>query len=178
MVVGGIGIEAAFQIWFETWTVELTPSSTYADAATGSKQSCIDLGYTEDVCDQVHNAWYEVGVLSSAACAPGECGSQCGTCCNDNDCTVALACQVGICGTDGQCIVDSSGCNELFELTLQLDIYGSETSWELADNCNNGAVVLSGGPYSNTDSLIEFSQEIGEGEFTLTIHDSYGKLIR
>lgn len=61
-------------------------------------------------------------------------------------------------------------------LTLQRDIYGSETSWVLKNGA--GTTLYSGGSYSNTSSLPAvltqvFTVQTGEC-YTFTISDSYG----
>lgn len=58
-------------------------------------------------------------------------------------------------------------------LTLQLDNYPSETSWNLTDE--NGAIVYSGGPYSNAGELIVETWCLpADGCYTFEILDSYG----
>lgn len=68
-----------------------------------------------------------------------------------------------------------------YNLTLVLDDYGSETSWEISDE--NNTVIHSGGPFGGgggwgsdgTDGQIE-SEELclGIGCYTLTLFDEYG----
>ena len=63
------------------------------------------------------------------------------------------------------------------EFDLVLDRYGSETTWEIKDS--SGAIVQSGGPYSDAGSNILQPQPtmtftLPDGSYTFTINDSYG----
>ncbi len=64
-------------------------------------------------------------------------------------------------------------CSDL-QLKILLDDYGSETSFDITDD--SGAVVISGGPY--TDGVAGSTQSINvslaAGCYTFTIYDSYG----
>jgi bacillolysin len=63
--INGIGIDDAFDIWFQAWTNELTPSSTFEDARVTTMTACAELGYTaHTTCSSVQNAWAKVGLGS------------------------------------------------------------------------------------------------------------------
>lgn len=60
-------------------------------------------------------------------------------------------------------------------LEMQLDCYGSETSWVVRDQSNNE--VFSGGPYTDNffnPQLISEEWCMAQGCYTITINDSYG----
>lgn len=59
------------------------------------------------------------------------------------------------------------------KLAIDLDCYGSETSWEIKDGA--GTVIYNGGPYTdNTQGLIEFDICLSYGCYDMIIKDSYG----
>merc|ERR1712226_740850 len=60
-----------------------------------------------------------------------------------------------------------------FKLTLTTDNYPGETTWTLVNQCTN-ELYAQGGPFNNagTQYVEEFC--IPDGEYTLTITDSYG----
>jgi hypothetical protein len=63
--ISGLGIEIAFDIWFQAWVNELDAYSTFDDARAGTLAACVDLGYDyETTCSSVQNAWAEVGLGS------------------------------------------------------------------------------------------------------------------
>jgi len=70
--------------------------------------------------------------------------------------------------------------NTHVDVTVQIvtDAYGSETTWDIKDA--NGAVVLSGGPYSNLSAAGTTTETPVSGTLnaqtchTFTIYDSYG----
>ncbi len=67
----------------------------------------------------------------------------------------------------------SSGCSDIeVTLTLNLDNYPGETTWELADA--NGSVIASGGPYSSAGATITEDFCLTDGCYDFTIFDSYG----
>ncbi|GAB6142715.1 hypothetical protein JCM12294_01520 [Desulfocicer niacini] len=57
-------------------------------------------------------------------------------------------------------------------LTMNLDQYPEETTWELKDN--TGAIVYAGGPYVTAGSTDTETFCLPDGEYTFTIYDSYG----
>ena len=65
--------------------------------------------------------------------------------------------------------LDSQGVD--VTMTLTLDNYPGETTWELADAA--GTVVFSGGPYAGSGVIAE-SGCVAEGCYTLTVYDSFG----
>lgn len=74
---------------------------------------------------------------------------------------------------DGASSSFSSGTNAM-TLTIVLDNYGSETTWEVRNTSNQ--VVASGGPYSNgaNGTVVTESFCIADGCFDFIIYDSYG----
>ncbi|MGB1619414.1 MAG: M43 family zinc metalloprotease, partial [Flavobacteriales bacterium] len=65
--------------------------------------------------------------------------------------------------------LDSQGID--VALTLTLDNYPGETTWELADA--DGNVVWAGGPYGGSGTVVETTC-VGDGCYTLTLYDSFG----
>ena len=65
--------------------------------------------------------------------------------------------------------LDSQGID--VALTLTLDNYPGETTWELADA--DGSVVWAGGPYGGSGTVVETTC-VGDGCYTLTLYDSFG----
>jgi hypothetical protein len=103
------------------------------------------------------------------------CGSACGTCCDDSDCDAGDACATGTCSSDGSCSYDTSTCDDIFKMTVVTDDFPDETTWDLVDDCDNGNVVLSGGPYSAASTTYTEVLSInGTRQYTLTINDGYG----
>ncbi|MBT6964943.1 MAG: T9SS type A sorting domain-containing protein, partial [Flavobacteriales bacterium] len=76
--------------------------------------------------------------------------------------------------------VQTATQNTHTDVTVQIitDAYGSETTWDITDA--NGAVVLSGGPYSNLSTAGTTTETPVSGTLnaqtchTFTIYDSYG----
>jgi hypothetical protein len=68
--------------------------------------------------------------------------------------------------------------NTFVTVQIVTDAYGSETTWDITDV--NGAVVLSGGPYSNLGAAGTTTETPVSGTlasntcYTFTIYDSYG----
>ncbi len=78
------------------------------------------------------------------------------------------------CGTDGGDGGNGDDCGDLF-LTLTLDNFGSETTWELLNA--QGATVQEGGPYSNkiAGEQIEVAMEcLPLGCYDFIIRDEFG----
>ena len=65
--------------------------------------------------------------------------------------------------------LDSQGVDVV--MTLTLDNYPGETTWELVNA--NGDVVWNGGPYSGGGTVVETSC-VGDGCYTLNVYDSFG----
>lgn len=64
-------------------------------------------------------------------------------------------------------------CNDSeLALTIVLDNYPGETTWNITDASNT--VVASGGPYSGAGSTVTQNISLGAGDHTFTIFDSYG----
>lgn len=60
-----------------------------------------------------------------------------------------------------------------FRLELNLDEYGSETTWAVS-NCD-GEVVMSGGPYTDGDSATQVKDAcLAHQGYTLTVSDAFG----
>lgn len=60
-VVNGLGIEAAFAIWYRALTVYMVPSTDFAGARLATEKAADDL-YGPNERQQVATAWFEVGV--------------------------------------------------------------------------------------------------------------------
>ena len=65
--------------------------------------------------------------------------------------------------------LDSQGVDVV--MTLTLDNYPGETTWELVNA--NGDAVWNGGPYSGNGTVVETSC-VGDGCYTLNVYDSFG----
>ncbi len=61
LVVNGIGIEDAFDVWYRALTVYMVPSTGFIGARAATEQAADDL-FGPVVADEVATAWYEVGV--------------------------------------------------------------------------------------------------------------------
>ena len=69
---------------------------------------------------------------------------------------------------DGSCILGGQN----LVVSILTDNYPGETTWTLTDL--DGAVVASGGPYSDANTLYEESLCVGDGCYAFTINDSFG----
>jgi hypothetical protein len=107
-------------------------------------------------------------------CLPGDCGAACGSCCESSDCDLGPACAAATCESDGTCSYDTSSCDGYFVMTLKTDSYPAETTWQLVDDCDNGKVVMEGGPYSSPLTTYTEERELGESKYTLNVYDEYG----
>ncbi len=58
-----------------------------------------------------------------------------------------------------------------FMMTIVLDNYPSETTWDLS---GSEGVVANGGPYSEAGGTVEFSASLMPGDYVWTIYDQYG----
>lgn len=65
--VTGLGIDAAYEIWYTALAGYMTSSTTFSGARTATESACASLGYTATQCESVSYAWYEVGVGSDPA---------------------------------------------------------------------------------------------------------------
>jgi hypothetical protein len=75
-VINGIGIDDAFEIWFQAWTVELDSTSTFEDARVATLAACADLVFDPfTTCGSVQNAWAEVGLGSVYVPSPTQCST-------------------------------------------------------------------------------------------------------
>jgi vibriolysin len=70
--VAGIGIDAAYKIWYRALSVYMTSSTNYAGARTATESACADL-YSAGTCASVGAAWAEVGVGGGGAPPPTGC---------------------------------------------------------------------------------------------------------
>jgi hypothetical protein len=63
-----------------------------------------------------------------------------------------------------------------FVMTVNTDWFPEETSWELVDECDNGKIVMKGGPYRWPSSWTTFIEEseVRRSQYTLNVYDSYG----
>lgn len=78
---------------------------------------------------------------------------------------------------DGITDVDEQNCSFVdqanIEISIDLDAYEDETTWEIRDPSSN--IIASGGPYSDTDDIIsEITTVNTSGNYTFTIFDSFG----
>jgi hypothetical protein len=173
--------EAANKVTIQTQASGYSPSSLVAELAENEEYTIqnyqnsgtiavVKVG-SIDTASTPSTATIEIFLL---VCEEGDCGPQCGTCCDDNDCT-GLACATGTCENDGTCSYDESSCEGIFEFKLVTDNWPGETSWYVEDECDGNKVVLSGGSYvSKLTTYIERA-EIGNSRFKLTINDSWGE---
>ena len=119
-------------------------------------------------------------------CGPPTCddgiqnGDETGVDCGGPDCPACPTCFDGIQNGD-EVGVDCGGpdcpncpCNNNLQLTIVLDNYPEETSWEVTDA--NGAVWFSGGTYGSLPDGATVTENIclPDGCFTFTIFDSFG----
>lgn len=84
---------------------------------------------------------------------------------------------VSVTTTDGDTVtfsvIKKVICND-HVLDIVLDNWGSETTWEITDDL--GAVVQSGGPYSDgaPGAIAPINFTLADGCYTFTIYDSFG----
>ncbi len=107
----------------------------------------------------------------------GETGIDCGGPCPD----VCPTCDDGI-QNQGETGIDCGGPNcdtcpcyaTSATVTINLDDYPEETSWEITDE--NGAIIASGGTYPNEPdgSTVTQDVDLSSGCYTFTINDTYG----
>ena len=71
--VTGVGIDVAYDVWYEALNNYMTSSTDFAGARTATESACTALGYTTE-CDSVSAAWAEVGVGSSGGGGGGDTG--------------------------------------------------------------------------------------------------------
>ncbi|MCO6487981.1 MAG: T9SS type A sorting domain-containing protein [Phaeodactylibacter sp.] len=118
-----------------------------------------------------------------ATCSDGvQNGNETGVDCGGPDCPACATCTDGIQNGDetgvdcgGSCPPCSGGCQENgATLTIVLDNYPEETSWEVRDAGNN--IVASGGTYgANPDgSTVVEELCLPDGCYDFIIYDSYG----
>lgn len=62
IVVNGIGIDAAYDIWYTALTRYMVARTDFDGARAATESACAASGYPESTCDQVSAAWFEVGV--------------------------------------------------------------------------------------------------------------------
>lgn len=62
IVVPGIGIEAAYDIWYTALSRYMTRRTDFAGARQATESACEASGYPVATCDAVSAAWFEVGV--------------------------------------------------------------------------------------------------------------------
>ena len=99
---------------------------------------------------------------------------ECGVCGGDNStcggCTDPMACNY-----DANAVIDDGSCimeGQNLVVSILTDNYPAETTWTLTDL--DGAVVATGGPYSDAGTLYEESICVGDGCYAFTINDSFG----
>ena len=106
----------------------------------------------------------------------GSCLSldDCGVCGGDNS-TCGGCTDPEACNYDADAVLDDGSCilgGQNLVVSILTDNYPGETTWTLTDL--DGAVVASGGPYSDTGTLYEESICVGDGCYAFTINDSFG----
>jgi hypothetical protein len=105
-------------------------------------------------------------------CPPDSpCGPACGTCCEASECDAGDACAKGTCESDDTCSYDTRSCDGNFMMTVFTDAFPGETTWQLVNDCDNGNVVMSGGPYSTSATTYIEESQIEESQYTLNIND-------
>jgi hypothetical protein len=98
-------------------------------------------------------------------------------CTTDAECNDGSTCTTDVCdNTSGLCsFVPNGSCGNALEVDILTDNYPGETTWNVIDNCNNDAEVLSGGPYSTRGThFIETLDPAQTSQYTFTINDSWG----
>jgi len=138
----------------------------------GSSEStpfCVDGGgVTDPTCtDGIQN-----GSETDVDCG----GSDCEPCPVDPTCDDGIqnGNETGIdCGGSDCAACPSGGCTDVV-VTINLDNYPEETSWNIADG--SGSIVASGGRYTNQAdrSTVTITECLDDGCYTFTILDSYG----
>jgi subtilisin family serine protease len=88
--------------------------------------------------------------------------------CDDSDCAADPAC--GPPPPTPGCS-DPASCEDV-TLTIKLDNYPGETSWNIINSSN--VVVASGGDYSGAGSTVTATVALDPGNYIFTIFDSYG----
>ena len=106
----------------------------------------------------------------------GSCLSldECGVCGGDNS-TCGGCTDPEACNYDAEAVVDDGSCilgGQNLVVSILTDNYPGETTWTLTDL--DGAVVASGGPYNDANTLYEVSICVGDGCYAFTINDSFG----
>lgn len=139
-------------------------------------------GGSEDVLIEVTDinlsatpAYAKVSVYR-ASCPPGSCNAGCGGCCSTNsDCVSEQSCATGICNADGTCSFDTSTClSSTLRMEVSTDYYPEETTWEITDDCNGGAVVMKGGPYNQDNTLYTQEIAVNPSKFSVRVYDAWG----
>ena len=175
-----------------TATVDLTGNGL---SGNGSWSVALFNGYGTSADVQYNASWSIAGLCGAGGGGIGGCtdstacnyvpaaviddGSclqldQCGVCGGDDStcggCTDSTACNFDPSAIldDGSCITEGLG----FSLTILTDNYPGEITWDLADS--TGAIVASGGPYVDPETLLVENFCAGEGCYTLTMYDSFG----
>lgn len=191
-----------FNLWPADWQVTTSGTYTATLDLTGNELSgsgswSVSLfnGYGVSANVQYDVSWSIAGLCGAGGGGIGGCTDS--TACNyvpaavidDGSCLVLDQC--GVCGGDdsscGGC-TDSTACNYdpiailddgsclaeglAFSLTLLLDNYPGETTWNLVDSL--GAEVASGGPYAEPGGTVVENFCEGDGCYTFTIYDSFG----
>ncbi|MEE9553910.1 MAG: hypothetical protein V3W18_06390, partial [candidate division Zixibacteria bacterium] len=131
-----------------------------------------------------NNFVFEAYAYDNAICLTGDYIPTYGACCDD---------QTGICN-DGVDMLDcpeplrfaanevcanldpacgDTGCPEdVIDIAIRTDVWGSETSWDLVDSENN--VLASGGGYAD-ETLYEYTVCVPAGDcYTFNVYDAYG----
>ncbi|MEZ5045218.1 MAG: S8/S53 family peptidase [Saprospiraceae bacterium] len=161
-------------------TCDKVGAYTYASNVAGQPTGTwsLELGYGKI---NAANAIASLNCEECLLCTDGiQNGQETGVDCGGPICAVCPTCEDGIQNGD-ETDVDCGGSNcapcACFEapltLTINLDHYPEETSWTLK---TSGVTVASGGTYGYLPDLSTVVENInvGEGNYTFTINDSYG----
>ena len=125
----------------------------------------------ESIDFSVSPAYAKVSVYSTS-CPSGSCHSGCTS---NADCVSQHSCASGICNTDGTCSFDKSQClSSTLRMEVLTDYYPEDTTWEVTDECNGGAVVMSGGPYNLGNNFYVDEKAVKPSNYTVRVYDSWG----
>ena len=192
--VTGIGIDAAYDIWYLALTSYMTSSTNFSDARNATESACGALGYSTSECDSVSYAWYEVGVGSDPAPSGGGgdtgTGSDTGTPPGDTGTTdtgtgggssCAGTLYTGTLSGPGDYAIEPDGTYAHFDgLTATLsgpagsdfDLYlvrWTHHAWRVVDSSTSSTsdeVVSSGG---KGDYYVQVQSYAGSGSYSLCI---------
>lgn len=97
-------------------------------------------------------------------------------CSSNAQCNDGVACTTDTCniGT-GKCSFSAQSCpDDNIVVDILTDGYPQETAWTIVDDCNDGALILSGSGYTTQNTLFTESTTVPFSKYTFTITDSFG----